>query len=126
MVRNSGYPPKCSIFRAAVAESNDRSGHARLSHQAITDVTATNYGTNVTGVVADTSGAKKETARALATPTPQVTTFTSALYNSPSTTRWFVLSFGTDSSLNATPGWDNVTGLGTPNGYRFVMEAAGK
>jgi PAS domain S-box-containing protein len=35
-------------------------------------------------------------------------------------TRWYVLTFGTDSSLTTGPGWDNVTGLGTPNGATFV------
>jgi subtilase family serine protease len=32
----------------------------------------------------------------------------------------YVLSFGTDSSLTVTPGWDNVTGLGVPNGKAFA------
>jgi len=31
-----------------------------------------------------------------------------------------VITFGTDTSLAAGPGWDNVTGLGTPNGEAFV------
>jgi subtilase family serine protease len=30
------------------------------------------------------------------------------------------LSFGTDSSLTVTPGWDNVTGFGEPNGLPFI------
>jgi len=46
--------------------------------------------------------------------------FYSALYNSPFSTRWFVLTFGTDTSLTTSEGWDNVTGLGTPNGKSFV------
>ena len=49
---------------------------------------------------------------------------TRALYNSPFSTRWFVLTFGTDSSLVVAPGWDNVTGLGTPNGVAFVNAIA--
>ncbi len=32
----------------------------------------------------------------------------------------FNLSFGTDSSLAADEGWDNVTGLGTPNAPEFI------
>ncbi len=47
-------------------------------------------------------------------------TFMSALYNSPFSTRWFVLSFGSDSTLPSGPGWDQATGLGTPNGWNFV------
>ncbi len=31
-----------------------------------------------------------------------------------------VVSFGTDSSLTTGPGWDNVTGVGTPNGQNFA------
>ena len=30
------------------------------------------------------------------------------------------ITFGTDSSLFTAPGWDNVTGVGTPNGAGFV------
>jgi subtilase family serine protease len=30
------------------------------------------------------------------------------------------VTFGTDSSLVTAPGWDNVTGVGTPNGAAFI------
>jgi subtilase family serine protease len=53
------------------------------------------------------------------TPTP----FVSALYNRFDTS-WWVLSFGTDSSLHTSIGWDNVTGVGTPNGLAFVNAVA--
>ena len=57
-------------------------------------------------------------------PLENTTTFLSALYHEiPSDglpNIWWVLTFGTDSSLATTPGWDNVTGLGTPNGLEFV------
>jgi hypothetical protein len=53
---------------------------------------------------------------------PSTTTdFIGALYNGTST-RWYALSFGTDSSLNTAPGWDDVTGLGTPNGATFIED----
>jgi hypothetical protein len=55
---------------------------------------------------------------------PGTTSFFSALYNSPFSTRWFVLTFGTDTSLTTGPGWDNVTGVGTPNGLNFVNAIA--
>lgn len=32
-----------------------------------------------------------------------------------------ILTFGTDSSLTVTPGWDNVTGYGEPNGLPFII-----
>lgn len=46
--------------------------------------------------------------------------YVSALFQSSSSTRWDVFTFGTDSSLSTNPGWDNVTGLGTPNGESFI------
>jgi subtilase family serine protease len=33
---------------------------------------------------------------------------------------WFVISFGTDTSLSTNRGWDDVTGLGTPSAVQFV------
>ena len=47
------------------------------------------------------------------------TKFTSAFYEGTST-RWYDLGFGLDSTLVTGPGWDNVTGVGTPNGANFV------
>jgi subtilase family serine protease len=37
-----------------------------------------------------------------------------------------VVSFGTDSSLTVTTGWDNVTGWGEPNGLPFIQGVTGK
>jgi len=48
---------------------------------------------------------------------PQI--FTSAFYQGTST-RWYGLGFGLDSTLVTGPGWDNVTGVGTPNGANFI------
>jgi subtilase family serine protease len=48
------------------------------------------------------------------------TNFVSALFQSSTSTRWDVFVFGTDTSLTTGPGWDNVTGLGTPNGLTFI------
>ena len=47
------------------------------------------------------------------------TNFSSGFYQGTST-RWYTLSFGSDSTLRVTNGWDNVTGVGTPNGAAFV------
>src|SRR5271154_5617881 len=63
-----------------------------------------------------------ESASALAQPLENTTLFLSALFQSSTSTRWDVFTFGTDSSLTTGPGWDNVTGLGTPNGLNFVNE----
>jgi subtilase family serine protease len=62
-----------------------------------------------------------ETPDALAAPLGNTVNYVSALYNSPFSTRWFVITFGTDTSLTTGTGWDNVTGLGTPNGLSFIQ-----
>jgi len=87
---------------------------------AITDVTNVDGPSNVTGVIYDRPNPPTvETADDLSAPLENTTDFVSMLYNGTST-RWYVLSFGTDTSLTTGPGWDNVTGLGTPNGASFV------
>ena len=93
-----------------------------LPEGAITDVKATPTSPdNVTGVLTDAFGTQHLTSWDLALPLQGQQTFFSALYNSPYSTRWFVLTFGTDSTLQAGPGWDPATGLGTPNGWDFVQ-----
>jgi subtilase family serine protease len=62
-----------------------------------------------------------ETAPALAQPLENTRFFFSALFQ-PASNEWVVVTFGTDTSLFTAPGWDNVTGLGTPNGERFIDE----
>jgi hypothetical protein len=74
--------------------------------------------TNVTGVI----DGRSTSADALASPLGNTTAYFSALYNSPFSTRWFVITFGTDTSLKTGPGWDNVTGVGTPNGLSFIND----
>lgn len=86
----------------------------------LTDVNAVGSATNVTGSVNGTPYSSAQ----LAAPLDGVSTFYSAFYNSPYSTRWFVLTFGTDSSLVTGPGYDNVTGLGTPDGASFVSALA--
>jgi subtilase family serine protease len=82
----------------------------------VTDVVNPSSPTNVSG----TANGTAFSAAALAAPLDGTTAFYSAFYNSPFSTRWFVITFGTDSSLFAGPGWDNVTGVGTPDGVNFV------
>jgi subtilase family serine protease len=93
---------------------------------AITDIVAINGPANVSGhthvVGAHPATVTYTSAELLEVPssTPD---FIGTLYNGTST-RWYALSFGTDSSLNTGPGWDDVTGLGTPNGATFVNDVA--
>jgi subtilase family serine protease len=68
-----------------------------------------------------------ETAADLAQPLANTTTFLSAFYyQTPpfGPYSWWVVTFGTDSSLVTAPGWDNVTGLGVPNSLEFVKAVA--
>ncbi len=95
-----------------------------LPADAITDVVATTGPDNVTGTIHQPPQPPIiETADDLAAPLGNTTDYVSTLYNGTST-RWYVLTFGTDTSLTTGPGWDNVTGLGTPNGANFVTAVA--
>jgi subtilase family serine protease len=94
-----------------------------LPGDAITDVNLTPVDTllNVTGLIINPPNAPVfESAAALAQPLENTKLFVSALFQSSTSTRWDVFTFGTDSSLTTGPGWDNVTGLGTPNGEAFI------
>lgn len=96
-----------------------------LSGRAITDVNVNPLETvlDANGFIFNppTAPVTFESAPALAQPLENTKFFLSALFQSGSTA-WFLVTFGTDSSLTTGPGWDNVTGLGTPNGSRFVEE----
>jgi len=95
-----------------------------LPASAITDVLAVNGPDNVSGSTHTPPAAPVDYSSAeLLAPVQNSTDFVGALYNGTST-RWYAISFGTDSSLTTGPGWDNVTGLGTPNGASFVSAVA--
>jgi subtilase family serine protease len=91
---------------------------------AITDVVAVTGPNNVSGTTnSPPASPVYYSPEALAAPLENTVDFVSLLYNGTST-RWYVISFGTDTSLTTGPGWDNVTGLGTPNGASFVTAVA--
>jgi subtilase family serine protease len=123
----------CPMFSAIWAISTQAAGTFlgqaapilyTLPADAITDVVATNGPDNVSGIThTPPNPPVYESPDSLAAPLSNTTEFVSALFNGTST-RWYVLTFGTDSSLTTGPGWDNVTGLGTPNGANFVMAVA--
>jgi subtilase family serine protease len=114
--------------QAAAAEGLGPLGNAapilyELPDDAIIDVNLKPVDTllNVTGIIYDPPNAPVfESAAALAGPEAPTKRFVSALFQSSTSTRWDVFTFGTDSSLATGPGWDNVTGLGTPNGLTFI------
>ncbi len=95
-----------------------------LPVDAITDVIAQNGPNNVSGITnSPPAPPVYYSPEELVAPVQNSTEFMSLLYNGTST-RWYAISFGTDSSLTTGPGWDNVTGLGTPNGANFVTAVA--
>jgi len=92
---------------------------------AITDILQINGPANVTGhthVVGGSPATVSYTAAELVAPLDGTTDFVSALYNSPRSSSWYVLGFGLDTSLTTGVGWDDVTGLGTPNGATFIED----
>jgi subtilase family serine protease len=76
------------------------------------DVTAASTVFNPAGSITDTFGKTNYSTYTLSQPLGGVTTFGAALWNAGGGT-YYNLTFGTDSSLTVTPGWDNVTGYGT-------------
>jgi subtilase family serine protease len=116
--------------QAAAAQGLGPLGNAapilyELPGDAIIDVNVTQADTllNVTGTIFNPPNPPLfESAAALAAPQPPTKRFVSALFQSQESTRWDVFTFGTDSSLATGPGWDNVTGLGTPNGEDFIKK----
>jgi subtilase family serine protease len=118
------------MFSGVMAIAAQKAGHGlgqaaalvyNLPPGAVDDIIDVTSPNNVTGVI---NGSTVETADDLAAPLGTTAGYYSALYNSPFSTRWFVLTFNTDTSLASVPGWDDVTGVGTPNGWNFVNAIA--
>jgi subtilase family serine protease len=133
-----GTSLSCPMFSAVWAIANQAAANAglstpigqaapilyKLSSGAITDVNvpASAMQNNVTGTIFNPPNPPQHlSAPALAGPEEPVKQYISALFQSPASTRWDVFTFGTDSSLATGPGWDDVTGLGTPNGTPFIQ-----
>jgi len=130
-----GTSLSCPMFSALWSIANQAAGGGpigeaapllyNLPGDAIIDVNVRPVDTllNVTGLILNPPNPPVfESAAALAQPLENTKFFISALFQSSSSTRWDVFTFGTDSSLTTGPGWDNVTGLGTPNGERFIND----
>jgi subtilase family serine protease len=119
----------CPIFTAIWAIADQKAGHALgqaapkiagLKSGEILDVLPHSSPTNVSGTIFDSGGATFYSATDLFT--GQLfgnTEFLSAVWDLGGGLD-FDLSFGLDSSLTVTKGWDNVTGYGTPNGLPFL------
>lgn len=134
-----GTSVACPMFSAMMAIAAQKAGHplgqaapllyglasANDTSLPIYDVVEVGSPTNLAGSITTSAGTTTYSANQLASPLDGTTTYYSAFYNSPFSTRWFAITFGTDSSLTTGPGWDPVTGVGTPNGAPFVTAIAG-
>jgi subtilase family serine protease len=126
-----GTSVACPMFSGLWAIANQAAGSKAplgqaapllysLSAGAITDVKPVNNGYDVRGTILNPPKPPLfESVTDLAQPLEISTPFLSALYHG-SSTRWYDITFGTDSSLFTATGWDDVTGLGTPNGVKFI------
>jgi subtilase family serine protease len=91
------------------------------------DIVPVTSKTNVTGSIKDSNGITQYTAAQLASADPSEHQFVSAIwdiFNLEETAA--VVSFGTDNGLHTKAGWDNVTGVGTPNAKAFADFFFGK
>ena len=120
----------CPMFSGVWAIVNQAAGGGPVGQAApymynlpagsVYDVTNLTSPTNVAGSIFTGGAPIYESPAALVAPLFGNTKFVSGFYHG-SSTRWYVLSFGDDTSLRTGPGWDNVTGVGTPNGIPFVL-----
>ncbi len=69
---------------------------------------------NTTGTVTDPMGTTTYTSTDLSQPLFNTANYVSALFD-VGLGEYVSLTFGTDTTLTVTQGWDNVTGYGTPN-----------
>jgi subtilase family serine protease len=91
------------------------------------DIVPVTSKTNVTGSIQDSNGTTKYTAAQLASADPTQHQLVSAIWDIFNLEEAAaVVSFGTDIGLHTNAGWDNVTGVGTPNAKAFADFFFGK
>jgi subtilase family serine protease len=117
----------CPMFSALWAIANQEAGGPlgqaaqyvySMPESTIIDVKPVSSATNVTAVYKESATI---TDSYNASELAGATEFVSAIWNIPlmqDTT--VVVTFGTDSGLHTAAGWDDVTGVGVPNGYEFA------
>lgn len=125
----------CPIFSAIWALADQQAGGslgqaapliAKLPSSALQDIVPFNSPTNPAGVVFDSNGSTYYSSNTLLAPLDTTTAYYSALWFDQTEPGYVLLSFGTDSSLTVTKGWDNVTGWGIPKGLVFITDASSK
>jgi subtilase family serine protease len=121
----------CPMFSALWAIANQEAGVAlgqaapylySMPASTILDVKPVGSSTNVTATYKESATVTDiYTAADLAGPLENTRAFVSTIWNYPlNEDTTYILTFGTDSGLTTTAGWDNVTGLGVPNGKAFA------
>lgn len=94
-----------------------------LPKGAIHDIVPYGSPTNVAGIVFNSAGSTYYSSDTLLAPLGTTKTYFSGLWN-VGEGEFVDISFGTDTSLTVTKGWDNVTGWGVPVGLTFINAAA--
>jgi len=125
----------CPMFSALWAIANQQAGRPlgqaarslyNLPSNALYDVVPLGSSYDVSGTITASGQVTRYSPFQLVAPeTPAP--FLSTMWEERTPTSygdWLVISFGTDSSLFTGPGWDDVTGVGTPNGLDFVNAVA--
>jgi subtilase family serine protease len=126
-----GTSLSCPIFSGIWAIADQEAGKAlgqaaplvyKLPSPAVIDVVPLSSPTNVAGVIFNSAGSTFYSSDSLLAPLFGTSHYYSAFWNLSG--EYVDLSFGTDSSLTVTQGWDYVTGRGIPNGLSFIDAAA--
>ena len=131
--RVGGTSWSCPMFSAVWAIAGQKAGTPFLGNAAPTvylesvlfpgslnDVIPLGSGHNAHGTVFFGNTPVSYSQWDLAQPYQTSLTFYEALRTSIYSGNSFAITFGTDSSLTTGTGWDNVTGMGTPNGWNFI------
>jgi subtilase family serine protease len=127
-----GTSVSCPLFSALWAIANQEAGTAlgqaapylySMPADTITDIVPHASSHNVAGTVTNYDGTvdSYDAAAALGITEPQFGEFYSVLWDEPLEAGFnSILSFGGDYILKVKAGWDDVTGLGTPNAKAFA------
>lgn len=128
-----GTSLSCPLFSGIWSIANQKAGKplgqaarivSTMNSSAVADIVPLSTPTNVAGTIFDSTGATYYSPSALISDGIQnATGFVTGML-SPDSTEGIILSFGTDTSLTVTKGWDNVTGYGVPIGLNFINAAA--
>jgi len=123
-----GTSVSCPMFSALWAIANQEAGAPlgqaapylySLPAGAVYDIVPFSSKNNVTASIQESTGTNKYTAAQVAGVSSGK--FISAIWDyADYEDTAFAISFGTDSGLKTAKGWDNVTGVGTPNAKAFA------